>query len=408
MIAGPSSNGDGAPQKKLNVGIAGLGAGAVQVIRAMEAAPYLDIVAAADVRPQALAAFRERYEGRTYDTVEALANDPDVDVVWVSTPNIYHCENTVVLAEHGKHVVVEKPMAVTLEEAERMVEAAERNGVNLLCGHTASLMAGFRAMRRVITSGRLGKVTAINCWSYVDFMFRPRMPHELDMENGGAMPYNQGPHQFDVVRLMGGGMVRSVRGMVSKWMDARTSPGYYVAYLEFEDGAPATIVKNGYGYFLTTELVPWASDIQGLDRNRDIRRALRNGQPYDEATGKEAQRFGGSDTNTLLGPRENITRSGFQLDCGLVVVSCEGGDIRQADGGLTIYDDDGTHFMPVEGVQDERMAELDEMYQAITEGRPVHHDGRWGMATLECVLGMMQSGRERREILMTHQCPAWE
>ena len=365
-------------------------------------------MAAADTRPQALSAFRERYEGRTYDTVDDLAKDPDVDVVWVSTPNIHHCENTVALANNGKHVVVEKPMAVTLEEAERMVEAAERNGVNLLCGHTASLMAGFRAMRRVITSGRLGRVTAINCWSYVDFMFRPRMPHELDMENGGAMPYNQGPHQFDVVRLMGGGMVRSVRGMVSKWMDARISPGYYVAYLEFEDGTPATIVKNGYGYFLTTELVPWASDIQGLERNRDIRRALRNGQPYDEATGKEAQRFGGSDTNTLLGPRENITRTGFQLDCGLVVVSCEGGDIRQAEGGLTIYDDDGTHFMPVEGVQDERMAELDEMHQAITEGRPVHHDGRWGMATLECVLGMMQSGRERREIPMTHQCPAWE
>lgn len=407
MVTG-SGNTEAVPGKKLRVGIAGLGAGAVQVIRAMEAAPYLDIVAAADTRPQALSAFRERYEGRTYYSVDALANDPDVDVVWVSTPNIYHCENTVVLAENGKHVVVEKPMAVTLEEAERMVDAAESNGVNLLCGHTASLMAGFRAMRRVITSGRLGKVTAINCWSYVDFMFRPRMPHELDMENGGAMPYNQGPHQFDVVRLMGGGMVKSVRGMVSKWMDARTSPGYYVAYLEFEDGTPATIVKNGYGYFLTTELVPWASEIQGIERNRDIRRALRNGQPYDEASGKEAQRFGGSDTNTLLGPRENVTRSGFQLDCGLVVVSCEGGDIRQADGGLTIYDDDGTHFMPVEGVQDERMAELDEMYQAIQEGRPVHHDGRWGMATLECVLAMMESGRDRREITLTHQCPAWE
>lgn len=407
MVTGSGST-EGVSGKKLRVGIAGLGAGAVQVIRAMEAAPYLDIVAAADTRPQALSAFRERYEGRTYDSVDALAKDPDVDVVWVSTPNIYHCENTIALAQNGKHVVVEKPMAVTLEEAERMVDAAESNGVNLLCGHTASLMAGFRAMRRVITSGRLGKVTAINCWSYVDFMFRPRMPHELDMENGGAMPYNQGPHQFDVVRLMGGGMVKSVRGMVSKWMDARTSPGYYVAYLEFEDGTPATIVKNGYGYFLTTELVPWASEIQGIERNRDIRRALRNGQPYDEASGKEAQRFGGSDTNTLLGPRENVTRSGFQLDCGLVVVSCEGGDIRQAEGGLTIYDDDGTHFMPVEGVQDERMAELDEMYQAIQEGRPVHHDGRWGMATLECVLAMMESGRDRREITLTHQCPAWE
>ena len=127
------------------------------------------------------------------------------------------------------------------------------------------------------------------------------MPHELDMEIGGALPYNNGPHQFDVVRMMGGGMVRSVRGSVSKWMDARTSPGYYVAYLEFEDDTPATIVKNGYGYFMTTELVPWAHDVPERQRNRDLRKALRNGTPFDEASGKEAQRFGGSDTNTLLG-----------------------------------------------------------------------------------------------------------
>lgn len=395
-------------QIKLRVAIAGLGAGAVQVIRAMEKAPNLEIVAAADTRPQALSAFRERYEGRTYETVEGLCNDPDVDIVWISTPNVFHCEHTVTAAEHGKHIVVEKPMAISMQEAEQMVEAAERNNVNLLCGHTASLMAGFRAMRKVISSGELGKVCAINCWSYVDFMFRPRAPHELDMDIGGALPYNNGPHQFDVVRMMGGGMVRSVRGTVSKWMDARSSPGYYVAYLEFEDGTPATIVKNGYGYFMTTELVPWAHDAPNRQRNMDLRRALRNGQPFDEASEKEAQRFGGSDTNTLLAPRENVMRTGFQPDAGLVIVSCEAGDIRQSANGLTVYDDDGQHEVAVDGVHDERMAELDEMYQAITQNRPVHHDGRWGMATLEAVLAMMQSGRERREIMLSHQCPPWE
>ena len=49
--------------------------------------------------------------------------------------------------------------------------------------------------------------------------------------------------------------------------------------------------------------------------------------------------------------------------------------------------------------------ELSELYGAITEGKPITHDGRWGMATLEVCVAIMQSGRERREILLTHQCP---
>jgi hypothetical protein len=61
----------------------------------------------------------------------------------------------------------------------------------------------------------------------------------------------------------------------------------------------------------------------------------------------------------------------------------------------------------VAGIDDERMAELDEMYEAVTQNRPVRHDGRWGMATLEVVLAIMQSGRERREIVLSHQSPAY-
>jgi predicted dehydrogenase len=101
-------------------------------------------------------------------------------------------------------------------------------------------------------------------------------------------------------------------------------------------------------------------------------------------------------------------RTGFQQDAGLVIVSCEKGDIRQAANGLTIYDDDGHRDVPVEGVHDERMAELDEMYDAIAENRNVHHDGRWGMATLEIILAMMESSRTGKEITLSNQCPAWE
>src|ERR1700730_13356881 len=101
------------PSRIMKVGVAGLGVGAKGVIRAMENAPFLQIAASADVRPQALEAFQTRYGGRTYDSVAGLPADPDVEVIWVSTPNRFHAEHTIVAAEHGKHVVVEKPMAIS-------------------------------------------------------------------------------------------------------------------------------------------------------------------------------------------------------------------------------------------------------------------------------------------------------
>src|SRR5262245_41144104 len=146
------ASGTATPTRRMNVGVAGLGAGAVQVIRAMANAAYIQLMAAADVRPEALATFTSRFQGRTYPSVEALCRDPEVEVIWISTPNQFHCEHTVTAAQHGKHVVVEKPMALTLNEARRMTEAAEQHGVQLLCGHTASLMAATRSEER-----RVGK-----------------------------------------------------------------------------------------------------------------------------------------------------------------------------------------------------------------------------------------------------------
>jgi predicted dehydrogenase len=119
-------------------------------------------------------------------------------------------------------------------------------------------------------------------------------------------------------------------------------------------------------------------------------------------------RFGGGRENEALGAGEGGLRTGYQPDAGIVIVTCERGAIRQAPGGLYIYDDDGQHEEAVEGLRDERMAELDEMYEAIEEKRNVHHDGRWGMATLECILGMMESSKTGKDVRMSRQCAAWE
>ena len=396
---------------RLRIGIAGLGVASTQMLPPMEAFPGVQLTAAADLRPEALEAFERRYGGRGYQTVAELAADANVDAVWVSTPNQFHCEHVVTCAEHGKHAVVEKPMALSIEECERMVVAVEHSGVKLLCGHTQSFNPAIRAMRQIVASGELGRLAAIHTWMSTDWMLRPRMPQELDLALGGGVVYRQGPHQVDTVRLLGGGMVRSVRAMTGQLMPERPAPGNYTAYLEFEDGTPASIIYNGYGYFDTSEFMGGYGERHYSPEQRvEVRQQLR-AQARDEAKAKEAMRFGGRlEGDFAHGSSEQATRRerlpGGGSFFGITVAVCERGAIRQTPpDGLLVYSDEGIREVQVSGQTASRSSELKELYDAVVENRPVYHDGRWGMATLEVCLAIMQSARERREIMMSHQSP---
>lgn len=359
--------------------------------------------------PETLERFKGRFpEAKTYLSAEDLCRDRNVEAVWISSPNRFHAEHTILAASHGKHIVVEKPMAISLEEAGRMVEAAERNGIHLLAGHTRAFVTPVRAMRRIITSGHYGDLRALNIWSYSDWMLRPRTADELDINQGGGIPYRQGPHQVDTVRLLGGGLVRSVRAQTGQWMKERSIPGYYSAFLEFENGLPATIVHNGYGYFVGAELVPWGEDkaIYDAAQRGEIRRQLRAGT-RNETADKQSIRIGGSREKEYF--YEDTGKPWVPEDMGYAIASLDRADLRQSQFGVFIHDDDGKHDVPV--VSEEmtgmvqRRAELEELYDAVVHGKPLWHDGRWGMATLEVCLAIMQSAKERREIMLHCQIP---
>jgi phthalate 4,5-cis-dihydrodiol dehydrogenase len=400
---------DNAASRRLRLGIAGLGVGSTYVLPGAERSPHTEIVAAADLRASALQSFAAKYGGRTYGSVEALCADPAVDVVWITTPNQFHCQHAVMAAEHGKHIVCTKPMALDVEECERMCAAAERNKVELLCGQTWSMSPDIQAMARVAASGELGRLIAINTWLYTDWLLKPRVAEELDEALGGGVVYRHAPHLIDTVRLLGGGRLRSVRASAGRWMKERPCPGNFSAYLEFEDGTPATIAYNGYGYFDTSELT-WGigNRMYSDDERVRVRRALRRGE-IDAEDAKETMRFGaavaveagrgtGQAAANSVGTRAHI---GW---FGITVASFERGDIRQSPNGLYVYGDDGRREVPVEGGRGVGMLEMEEMYEAVVSGRPISHDGRWALATLEVGSAIVQSGRERREVLLTRQC----
>jgi phthalate 4,5-cis-dihydrodiol dehydrogenase len=394
-----------APARTLKLGLIGIGVGANEFLPAFEANKEIELVAGADVVPETRQRFQERYpQAKVYESAEALCADPNVEAVWIATPNRFHAPHTILAANAGKHVVVvEKPMATSLQEVEQMVEAAEKNGVKLLAGHTQSFSLPVRAMRKVIVSGELGKLCAVHIMSYSDWMLRPRTPDELDPNQGGGIPYRQGPHQIDTVRLLGGGKLRSVRGTIGQWFPGRPIAGYYSAFLEFEDGTPSTIIHNGYGYFLGNELVPWGESKQQYDvqERAEIRRQLREGTRKEEQD-KQDMRIGGSNER-VAADRGRGHRSWLPTDLGIVIVSCERGDIRHSQHGISIYDDNGLRDVEIGGGTVGRRAELDELYNAVVLGKPVFHDGRWGMATLEVCLAIIESAKQRKEIMLTHQ-----
>jgi phthalate 4,5-cis-dihydrodiol dehydrogenase len=389
------------------MGVAGLGVASTQILPAVSRLPYLQITAAADLRADALAKFRKEYDAAAFTSVEEMCRNSDIDFIYIATPNQLHAEHAITAATHKKHVIVEKPMAMSLEECEAMNAAAEKNGVKLLCGHTHSFDPPIRKIREIVKSGELGKLCMINTWNYNEFMYRPRMKHELATSRGVVL--NQGPHHVDIVRLIGGGMARSVRAMTGIWDKARGHEGSYTCYLEFEDGTPATLVYSGYGFFDTAELFSWVGEggqYREPETNLKVRRRLREVRSAeDEERLKEGMRFGGQREGEYSHIWSGERKQPF---FGFTLVSCERGDIRQTPEGLFIYGEDEKREIALLTGSRGREAEIEELYNAVVHHRPVFHDGRWGEATLEVCLAMLESAKERKEILLSHQVPSPE
>ena len=389
----------------IRLGLIGLGGATNQILPSLRSHPELRIVAAADLRPEAREQFSAEFGAVAHADVAALCRDAEVNTVYIATPHQWHKEHALMAAAAGKHIIVEKPMALTLEDCDAMTQAAEHHGVHLMVGHTHSFDAPVRRMREVIRSGELGTLAMINTWSYSNFLMRPRRPEELDTAQGGGIIYNQVPHQVDMVRLLGGGMVRSVRSMAWALEPGRPTEGSHLSFLQFEDGAAASLVFSGYDYFDTDEFHFWIGESgeekvpnahgqsrAGLRRFADLR---------EEAAFKTAAANGVGLRNTQPPARWHHPH------CGVTVVSCSQGDMRPSADGVLIYGRDGQHELPVPRgpAFPDKGSVVDEMVRAIRTGVSPLHDGAWGKATMEVCAAVLQSARERREVVLQHQVP---
>lgn len=333
-------------------------------------------------------------------TYEALLARADVDAVLIATPHTTHVAQVVQAAAAGKHVLVEKPMAVTLADCEAMIDAAAKGGVHIVVGHSHSFNAPVLRAREMIESGKHGRVRMITALNYTDYMYRPRRPEELDTAQGGGVIFSQGAHQIDIVRLLGGGKVRSVRAATGMWDASRPTEGAYSALLTFEDGAFANATYSGYAHYDSDALTDWVGEMGLLkDRTRYgvARKALKKISAAKEAAMKAARNYGGPDYAPVAPELQ------FHQHFGFVVVSCEKADLRPAPNGVMVHGDDRERLEDVPVRDIPRAEVVDELYAAAIEGKPPLHSGRWAMATLEVCLAILQSARDGKEVTLAHQ-----
>jgi phthalate 4,5-cis-dihydrodiol dehydrogenase len=378
-------------QPPIRLGIAGLGLAGAFMIRAAVAHPRIALCAGMDPLSRPREVFAQQFHAPVYSDFQDLCRDPSLEAIYIASPHRFHASQAVEAMEQGKHVLVEKPLALTLEECDEVVAAADRTGLHLVVGHTHAFDPNIREMHRIIESGELGRLGMILTFNYNDFLLRPHRSDEFDSEKGGGIVFNQVAHQIEIVRLLGG-RIRSVRASVGALDRSRLAAGHCMALLEFENDAAASVVFSSYDFFDSDELHHWIaeggtnkeSDRQGKTREAFLARA--NDLEAHQALG--------------FGARMLPTEQPYLPHFGLIVVTCERGDVRLSPNGILIHGTHGTREVaaPCGPGRPGHGDALDALWDAVREGRRCAHDARWGRATVEVVLAILQSSKSHREV----------
>ena len=188
---------------KVKLGVIGCGlASDILYGPAFESMENGTVTAVMDVSLERARALQARHcIDRVYTKLEDILNDKNVDAVMVLTPPHHHLEPVVAAARAGKHVFCEKPMACTIQDADKMISACEANGVQLMVVFMKRFNRSFRRVKELIEEGRLGQVFEVRArWDNVKVKGPEGDAFRMTVESGGGLIQEDGSHPFDVCR----------------------------------------------------------------------------------------------------------------------------------------------------------------------------------------------------------------
>ena len=206
--------------KELRIGLIGASGRGALADYAHQPENGVKLVAAAEIYPEATQRFRERFEKKfscvppVYTDYREMIEKENLDGVFVTSPDFMHCEHACYALEHKVAVYLEKPLAISISDADRILETAWKNRSKLVIGHNMRYMDFTRKMKEIIDRGDIGEVRAVWCRHFVsyggDAYFRD---WHADSKYSNSLLLQKGAHDIDVIHWLAGGYTRRVNGV---------------------------------------------------------------------------------------------------------------------------------------------------------------------------------------------------
>jgi phthalate 4,5-cis-dihydrodiol dehydrogenase len=230
----------------LGVAIFGAGRAGLGHARAVSNVGGTRLVAVFDADRERADAFAETHGCQAFTDSDAVLKRADIDLVTVALPNFLHERAAIDAASAGKHIFLEKPMADTLEECDRILAAVERARVHLLVGHSQRYFAATMRARDLLQGGTLGSpVFATDTW-YKPFGVGGRLPWFLDRATGGGMWLMNGAHMLDRTCWVLDSSVASIRAWVGSPFHGLSADDANMAFVRLRNGLHFSLVHAGY------------------------------------------------------------------------------------------------------------------------------------------------------------------
>ncbi|MFS8478614.1 MAG: Gfo/Idh/MocA family oxidoreductase [Micromonosporaceae bacterium] len=293
-----------------------VGAGSVAALHLDAAAQAgVEVVAICDVRPAAARRMADRHGLRAYTEHTEMFAAGDLDGVVVTAPHALHAPITIDAAAAGLHVLVEKPMATTLADCRRMIEACEKHQVRLAVGHVLRFLPPIREAKRILASGRLGRPMVINerrtatyePGSRPEWFFDPAMA-------GGGIVMNVGIHSIDKVQWLADGLVVRVvaRSFSRAGLGVETES---VGLLELANGVWAALIITSAG-------LPFQDETEVICEHGALRLSRRDGL-WTYQDGQETQ---------VVAPHHDEVPTAFRDQLADFVAACRADRAPAVDG----------------------------------------------------------------------------
>lgn len=222
--------------EKLKVGIIGLGSWGLCHLEAYRSLPFVEVTAVCEADPQKRQKAAELGIANVYETFEQLLRHEDIVLVSIVTYEQMHLAPTLAALEAGKHVLVEKPVATDVLEAERMLEKAREWGRYVIPGHLLRFEPKYAEVERMISSGAIGRPASI-------YMKRSRQNSLFHTYKRTHTVYELMIHDLDQAIWYAGSRVRKVYA-TGCFLSGGHSPDILWAQLQFENGVVAVLQSN--------------------------------------------------------------------------------------------------------------------------------------------------------------------